>query len=70
MPIANLRSSVIRAIAYDEHKQFLDVTLQDFRTYRYFQVPMTIFLNFRKAFSAGKFYNSRVKNHYRSIRIR
>ena len=58
-------STVIRRFAYDPQARALDVTFVTGRRYRYFAVPGEVAEAFREAFSKGRFFNARIRDHFR-----
>jgi hypothetical protein len=58
-------STVISRIVYEPETQVLNVWFRESgELYRYYDVPPRIHDAFRKAGSKGKFFNSRIKDHY------
>ena len=58
-------STAIRRFTYDADACALDVTFVTGRRYRYFAVPGDVAQAFREAFSKGRFFNARIRDHYR-----
>ena len=58
-------SSNIDAVAYDGEKEILYIRFHKTGTYRYFAVPLQIFLDLRSAESAGKYFAEYVKSEYK-----
>ncbi len=65
MRAANLRSSVISRIAYDEEESTLSIWFRETGRYVYHGVPRAIYDAFKAAPSAGRFFNECVKRRYR-----
>lgn len=57
-------STVIRCFAYDPSSRALDVEFVSGRRYRYRAVPDEVAQAFRAAFSKGRFFNARIRDHY------
>lgn len=57
-------STVIRRFAYDPAAQALAVEFVSGRRYRYRQVPEAVAQAFRSAFSKGRFFNARIRDHF------
>lgn len=57
-------STVIRRFAYDPPSRTLDVEFVSGRHYRYRAVPDEVAQAFRAAFSKGRFFNARIRDHY------
>ena len=65
MRAAKLQSSMISRIAYDEEAQVLSVWFRESGRYCYFEVPRSVYEGLRAAPSAGRYFNSFVKGHFR-----
>ena len=60
-------STVIGRIDYDAPTRRLLVTfVPSGRRYAYFDVPIETFESFRRAFSKGSFFNTRIRDRYES----
>lgn len=57
-------STVIRRFDYDPRTEALDVEFVSGRRYRYAGVPAEVAEAFREAFSKGRFFNARIRDHY------
>ena len=57
-------STVIRRFEYDPRAEALDVEFVSGRRYRYAGVPERAAAAFREAFSKGRFFNARIRDHY------
>ncbi|WBY09004.1 KTSC domain-containing protein [Sphingomonas sp. 7/4-4] len=62
-------SSVIRGWKYDEDAQRLEVTFVNGRRYSYHEVPPGIVQEMRAAFSKGRYFNRKIRDHFRFIRM-
>jgi lysyl-tRNA synthetase class 2 len=58
-------STVIRRFAYDTRSQALEVEFVSGRRYRYFDVPEETASRFAGAFSKGRFFNARIRDHFK-----
>lgn len=58
-------SSVIRAFAYSVEARTLDILFTTGRRYRYHDVPPEAAEALRAAFSKGRHFNARIRDHYR-----
>jgi lysyl-tRNA synthetase class 2 len=58
-------STAIRHFTYDPGARALDVTFVTGRRYRYFAVPGEVARDFREASSWGRFFNARIRDHFR-----
>jgi len=68
MRAQRLSSSMIDRIAYDEEQRILIVSFRDTGKYLYHDIPSAIFEAFCAAPSAGSFFNTYVKDHFRCTR--
>jgi lysyl-tRNA synthetase class 2 len=57
-------SSVIRSFAYDRERAALDVAFVSGRRYRYFLVPAYVAEEFGRAFSKGRYFNTRIRDRF------
>lgn len=64
-----VRSKGIDWVAYDAEAQTLDVHFSSSGTYRYFDVPATVYDWLLRAASKGQFVNRLVKDRYRYERL-
>lgn len=58
-------SSVIRAFDYEPKRGALTVTFTTGRVYCYYGVEPEVFAAFEIAASKGRFFNLRIRDHYR-----
>ncbi len=63
------KSSNISQVEYDSDEQTLDVTFQDARTYRYRNVPQTVFLGLQNAQSAGSYFYRQIRSSYPATEV-
>jgi hypothetical protein len=62
-------STVIRSFAYDDERQALVITFHSGRVYRYANVPQSVYLDMKAAFSKGEFFNAHVRDRYRFVAL-
>lgn len=62
-----LSSSNLRSCDYDAQTQILSITFHSGRTYRYADVPEDTYQSLLNAPSAGKYFNSAIKDVYSEI---
>ncbi len=65
MRAANLKSSLISRIAYDEEAGALSIWFRETGRYVYYDVPRAIYDSLKRAPSAGRFFNECIKRRYR-----
>jgi KTSC domain-containing protein len=61
-------SSSLRSIGYDGPTQTLEIQF-DGSVYRYLGVPSEVWLGLKQAKSKGKFFQTHVRDRYRTSRI-
>jgi hypothetical protein len=59
-----VRSIVLRSIGYDPVTRTLEAEFRTGRVYRYFGVPIELFLSCLAARSKGRFFNIAVRDFY------
>ena len=57
-------SSTIKSVEYDDEARELDITFTSGKKYRYFNVPLEIYVEFLDAGSKGKFFNDSIKGAF------
>ena len=57
-------STVIRRFDYDAAEERLDVVFVTGKRYSYHAVPAKIVEEMRAAFSKGRYFNSRIRDHF------
>lgn len=62
-------STVIRDFRYLPRDHELEITFTTGRRYRYLDVPDTLFLQMRVAFSKGAFFNSFIRDQFAFRRV-
>ena len=62
-------STVIRSFDYHPALAALDIEFVSGRRYRYADVPENVAAEFRSAFSKGRFFNARIRDHYRCAEL-
>lgn len=62
------RSTMIDRVAYDDETAMLCISFRGTGAYHYFDVPAELFDGFRRAGSAGSFFNEHIKDRFRCER--
>lgn len=62
---AQVESSAVRSVGYDDAARTLDVEFEGGAVYRYFDVPPAVHRRLMAASSKGRFVNYRIKGAYR-----
>jgi hypothetical protein len=58
----DVESTVIQSTGYS---MVLEIEFQSGRVYQYYDVPVSIFLEFMNAESKGKYFNAHIRNQYK-----
>lgn len=67
---ASVMSTSIRSIGYDSNSRMLEVEFTNQSVYDYSDVPASVYQRFIAAPSKGRFFDSYIKNLYRTRRIK
>ena len=70
IPRQPVESTAIAKIGYSKRRHILEIEFGNGAVYRYFDVPVTVYRDLMSAESKARFYDSNVKQHYRSVLIR
>jgi lysyl-tRNA synthetase class 2 len=65
-----VQSSMMTRIEYEEGTAELDLTFATGKTYRYFNVPLEIYVEFLDAESKGEFFNENIKDEFAYAEVR
>jgi hypothetical protein len=63
-------SSELRTVGYDPDANFLEIEFTNGGVYRYLEVSSLEHSNLLTASSKGRYFNQRIRNKYRTVRIR
>ena len=64
-----LKSSWLKSIAYDPSEKVLEVELEGWNVYHFYKVPPAIFTQLQNAVDPGRFFNTKIRNSYQSIKL-
>jgi KTSC domain len=64
-----IESSSLASVGYDHEDRRLEVEFRTGHVYDYFEVPSSVYEEFRTAPSAGRFFASRVRNRFPSRKV-
>ena len=70
IPRQTVESSAIAKIGYSKHRHILEIEFANGAIYRYLEVAPAEYRDLMSAGSKARFYDSNIKGHYRSIRVR
>jgi hypothetical protein len=65
-----VESSAIATIGYSKRRHILEIEFLNGAAYRYIDVPATVYRDLISAESKTRYYDSNIRRHYRSMRIR
>lgn len=60
----SVSSSAIRSVGYDASKRILEIQFTSFTTYRYRNVPESIYYGLMNASSKGTYFNRYIKDRF------
>jgi len=64
-----VESSVIASIGYDEVNKILEIEFKRGTIYRYSNVPIKIYNEFKSSSSHGSYFNGKIRNEYKNSKI-
>jgi hypothetical protein len=64
-----VKSSVIKAVGYDQATNVLEVEFHSGKVYRYFMVPLSAYRELIEAESIGAYFNTEIRNDYSCVEI-
>ena len=67
--VAEVESSVINKIVYNEKTKELYIVFKNKHIYKYKEVPIEIIKEFISAESKGKYFNKKLKKKYLEVKI-
>ena len=70
IPRQPVQSSAIAKIGYSKRRHILEIEFVNGAIYRYLDVPSAVYRDLISAESKARFYDSNIKGHYRSVRVR
>ena len=62
-------SSALTSVGYDPATLTLETELSSGAVYQYFDVPESVFAELMNAQSLGQYYNQRIRNDYRCVKL-
>jgi hypothetical protein len=70
IPRQSVQSSAIAKVGYSKRRHILEIEFVNGAVYRYLNVPATVYRDLMSAESKARFYDSKIRKHYRSIMVR
>ena len=66
----SVQSSAIAKVGYSKRHHILEIEFVNGAVYRYFDIPLSVHRDLMSAESKARFYDSNVREHYRSVLVR
>jgi hypothetical protein len=70
IPRQQVQSTAIAKVGYSKRRHILEVEFVNGAVYRYFDVPLSVYHELMSAKSKARFYDSKIRKHYRSALVR
>lgn len=64
-----VRSSTLVSVGYDEQKQLLEIEFRKRAVYQYLSVPKAVHEQLIASLSKGKFFDQRIRNKFRTLKV-
>ena len=65
----HVSSSTIIVVGYDSNLKTLEIQFSGAGTYRYFDVPVTVFNDLMNASSKGQYFKVKIKDRFSYMRV-
>ena len=65
-----VESSAIAKIGYSKRRHVLEIEFVNGAVYRYLDIPIGVYRDLMAAESKARFYDSKIRGHYRSVLVR
>ena len=69
IPRQRVESSAIAAVGYSKRRHILEIEFVNGAIYRYLDVPSAVHRDLLSAASKARFYDSKIRRHYRSVLV-
>ena len=70
IPRQPVQSSAIAKVGYSKRRHILEIEFVNGAAYRYLEVPLAVYRDLMSSESKARFYDSKVRGHYRSVLVR
>jgi hypothetical protein len=70
IPRHAVQSTAIAAVGYSKRRHILEIEFVNGAVYRYLDVPLSVHRDLMSAESKARFYDSKIRKHYRSVLVR
>lgn len=64
-----VESRTVRSVGYQRRSRVLEIEFQSGAVYQYADVPATVYEEFWKAESKGKYFNGEIREEYAFVRV-
>jgi KTSC domain len=64
-----VESTTVRSVGYQRRSRVLEIEFQSGAVYQYIDVPATVYEEFCKAESKGKYFNDEIRDAYAFVRV-
>src|SRR6478609_1018207 len=69
IPRKPVQSSAIAKVGYSKRRHVLEIEFVNGAVYRYLDVPLSVHRELMSAESKARFYDSKIRKHYRSVLV-
>src|SRR6266436_7109437 len=69
IPRQRVESTAIAGVGYSRRRHILEIQFVNGAIYRYLDVPPTVHRDLMSAESKARFYDSKIRRHYRSVLV-
>jgi hypothetical protein len=69
IPREQVQSSVLATVGYSKRRHILEIEFTSSAVYRYLDVPPSVHRDLMSAESKTRYYVTRIKRNYRSVRV-
>ena len=70
IPRQSVQSTAIAKVGYSKRHHILEIEFVNGAVYRYFDIPLSVHRDLMSAESKARFYDSKIRKHYRSVLVR
>ena len=70
IPRQSVQSTAIAKVGYSKRHHILEIEFVNGAIYRYFDIPLSVHRDLMSAESKTRFYDSKIRKHYRSVLVR
>src|SRR5437762_6595291 len=70
IPRQSVQSTAIAKVGYSKRRHILEIEFVNGAIYRYFDIPLSVHRDLMSAESKARFYDSKIRKHYRSVLVR